>query len=91
MRVRNSPHLLSQDSALVIERYKSGFDPPESIPFEDMSTVRNGSAGSGQLHSSPAITDSPRGLTIKGTLSASKFKKRVGLFGIFSGSKVRFR
>ena len=78
---------------MVIERYKSGFDPPDSIPFEDLSSARNGdvssSSGSGQqLHTSPAITDSPRGLTIKGTLSAAKFKKRGGIFGIFSGSKV---
>ena len=79
---------------MVIERYKSGFDPPESIPFEDLSSARNGDVssgggGSGQhLHSSPAIADSPRGLTIRGTLSAAKFKKRGGIFGIFSGSKV---
>ena len=78
---------------MVIERYKSGFEPPDSIPFEDLSSARNGDvsscSGSGQqLHTSPAITDSPRGLTIKGTLSAAKFKKRGGIFGIFSGSKV---
>ena len=77
----------------MIERYKSGFEPPDSIPFEDLSSARNGEtgppAGSGHsLHSSPAVTDSPRGLTIKGTLSAAKFKKRGGIFGIFSGSKV---
>ena len=81
----------------MIERYKSGFEPPDSIPFEDLSSpaARNGEpppAGSGHTpHSSPAIVDSPRGLTIKGTLSAAKFKKRGGIFGIFSGSKVRGR
>ncbi|XP_037081869.1 LOW QUALITY PROTEIN: cdc42-interacting protein 4-like [Pollicipes pollicipes] len=77
-----------KDSQLVVERYKSGFEPPDSIPFEDLSSVRNGDVStSGHQISSPAITDSPRGLTIKGTLSAAKFKKRGGLFGIFSGSK----
>ncbi|XP_043201078.1 formin-binding protein 1-like isoform X2 [Amphibalanus amphitrite] len=80
-----------KDSQLVIERYKSGFEPPDSIPFEDLSSARNGEAppaGSATMvHSSPAIADSPRGLTIKGTLSAAKFKKRGGIFGIFSGSK----
>lgn len=74
----------------MIERYKSGFEPPESIPFEDLSSARNGDVSTPHV-SVPVVNDSPRGLTIKGTLSAAKFKRRGGLFGIFSGSKVCFR
>lgn len=31
---------------MVIERYKSGFLPPEDWPFEDLSNIRSGSIGS---------------------------------------------
>lgn len=31
---------------MVIERYKSGFLPPEDWPFEDLSNIRSGSVGS---------------------------------------------
>ncbi len=30
------------DSQLVIDRYKSGFQPPEAIVFEDLSAIKNG-------------------------------------------------
>ncbi|XP_037079941.1 formin-binding protein 1-like isoform X2 [Pollicipes pollicipes] len=74
-----------QDSQLVVERYKSGFEPPDAIPFEDLSEWRPGEAPLGQLPPPPA--SSPRPSTVKGTLSAARFKKRGGIFGIFSGSK----
>jgi len=73
-----------QDSQLVIERYKSGFTPPGDIPFDDLSTPRS----NGTTISTPhALNKSD---TIKGTISASKLKKRVGLFGIFASNKNNF-
>ncbi|XP_045134943.1 formin-binding protein 1-like isoform X7 [Portunus trituberculatus] len=70
------------DSQVVIERYKSGFTPPGDIPFDDLSTPRqNGD-------STPASHPPIRQDTIKGTISASKLKKRGGIFGIFGSNKI---
>ncbi|XP_045134945.1 formin-binding protein 1-like isoform X9 [Portunus trituberculatus] len=72
------------DSQVVIERYKSGFTPPGDIPFDDLSTPRqNGD-------STPASHPPIRQDTIKGTISASKLKKRGGIFGIFGSNKNNF-
>jgi hypothetical protein len=78
-------HLLLQDTQLVIERYKSGFLPPEDIQFEDLNQPRQSVDQSNTLPSIPAIVAAS---TVKGTLSAGKHKKRVGLFGIFGSNKV---
>lgn len=93
---------LLKDSQLVIERYKSGFLPPEDLPFEDLSTIRSGSVGSdsssnGGGGSSSTIT-STVGISLggvmkteirSGTLSAIKLKKRTGIFSLFNAGKVR--
>lgn len=72
------------DSQVVIERYKSGFTPPGDIPFDDLSTPRqNGD-------STPTSHPPVRQDTIKGTISASKLKKRGGIFGIFGSNKEDF-
>ena len=71
---------LWQDSQIVIEKYKSGFFPPGDIPFDDLSSPRQNGDCTPNLH--PATRQD----TMKGTLSASKLKKRVGLFGIFGSS-----
>ncbi|XP_013783960.1 formin-binding protein 1 homolog isoform X4 [Limulus polyphemus] len=71
-----------QDSRLVIERFKSGFSPPEDYPFEDLSNLKN-SEGNTSLHSVPSF----KAETIKGTITAGKLKKRGGIFGIFSSNK----
>ena len=76
-----------QDSQLVVERYKSGFEPPEPIPFDDLSDWRPPEPQLGQLPPPPASSPKPPN-TVKGTLSARKFGKRGGIFGIFGGSKV---
>lgn len=73
-----------EDSKLVIERYKSGFLPPSEYPFEDLSAIKNGEATPIHITTSPI---KPEILTVKGTLSSGKLKKRGGLFGIFSSSK----
>ncbi|XP_050714494.1 cdc42-interacting protein 4-like isoform X3 [Eriocheir sinensis] len=72
------------DSQVVIERYKSGFTPPGDIPFDDLSTPRqNGD-------STPTSHPPLRQDTIKGTISASKGRKRGGIFGIFASNKEDF-
>lgn len=72
-----------KDSRLVIDRYKSGFEPPEDVPFEDLSTMKNGDSTT--TVSIPTIkADSA---TLRGTISVGKLKKRGGLFGIFGSNK----
>jgi len=66
-----------QDSQLVIEKYKSGFFPPNDIPFEDLS---NGDSGSGNSVASPVVRS--------GTVGAGRGKKRTGIGGIFGRTKV---
>jgi len=73
-----------EDSKLVIERYKSGFLPPEDIPFIDLSAAKNGGEPPPQLDINLL---KPEVLTLKGTLSGGKTRKRHGLFGIFNASK----
>ncbi|XP_075226345.1 formin-binding protein 1-like Cip4 isoform X2 [Lycorma delicatula] len=74
-----------EDTLLVIERYKSGFQPPGDIPFEDLNG-RGGDSGTMPLPIS-SVSFRPEPMTVKGTMSANKLKKRVGLFGIFSSNK----
>ncbi|XP_057366986.1 formin-binding protein 1-like isoform X1 [Daphnia carinata] len=89
-----------KDSRLVIERYKSGFSPPEDVPFEDLSNMRSGSVGSdsssngggvgsGAIHSTISLTSSGilKSETKSGTLTAMKLKKRAGIFSIFNAGK----
>lgn len=65
----------------MIDRYKSGFVPPEDFQFETAS--------------GPDTTDAPakhhpyNHLTAaRGTVSGKKEKKRTGLLSIFSSNKV---
>ncbi|XP_050436465.1 formin-binding protein 1 isoform X2 [Adelges cooleyi] len=81
-----------QDTVLVIERYKSGFEPPGDFPFDDLS--RGGEStplviSGGHTMLSPGIgAHRADSMTVKGTMSAGKLKKRVGLFAIFSSNKL---
>jgi hypothetical protein len=72
---------------MVIERYKSGFQPPEDIPFEDLSAIKSGEVQN-PVNTVAITSMRPEAMTVKGTMSAGKIKKRVGLFGIFSSNKV---
>ena len=88
---------------MVIEKYKSGFLPPDDFPFEDLSTIRSGSVGSDSssngtgsglgtgTHSTVSLSSSSglKSETKSGTMSALKLKKRAGLFGIFNAGKVK--
>lgn len=67
----------------VIERYQSGFLPPGDVPFEDLSKMDSNSQHS-------TSNNGINHLTSKGTVSANKLKKRVGIFGIFGSNKVSF-
>ncbi|XP_076233495.1 formin-binding protein 1-like Cip4 isoform X1 [Calliopsis andreniformis] len=76
-----------EDTMLVIERYKSGFQPPGDFPFEDLSVAKTYDSNS-QLSQPVMQPIHNHHLTVKGTVSGGKIKKRVGLFGIFSSNKV---
>ncbi|XP_052860626.1 formin-binding protein 1-like isoform X2 [Anopheles cruzii] len=71
------------DSMIVIEKYQSGFQPPGDIPFEDLSKVDSDSSNNSQTHNSSTGLNH---MTGKGT-TKEKLKKRVGIFGIFTGNK----
>ncbi|XP_075159741.1 formin-binding protein 1-like Cip4 isoform X3 [Haematobia irritans] len=75
-----------EDSYKVIERYQSGFTPPSDIPFEDLSKLDT--LDSSQESHSNHVQSSH--LTIKGTMSTNKIKKRVGIFNIFGSNKEDF-
>ncbi|XP_023706707.1 formin-binding protein 1-like isoform X2 [Cryptotermes secundus] len=75
-----------EDTQMVIERYKSGFQPPEDIPFEDLSAIKSGEV-SAPINTVAITAIRPEAMTVKGTMSTGKIKKRVGLFGIFSSNK----
>lgn len=77
------------DCVLVIERYKSGMEPPEDIPFEDLNNPRPLSDNISN-HSSHYHNISLRPETIrhgKDTLNL-KIRKRVGLFNLFGSNKT---
>ncbi|XP_078045515.1 formin-binding protein 1-like Cip4 isoform X1 [Augochlora pura] len=75
-----------EDTMVVIERYKSGFQPPGDFPFEDLSVAKTYDSNS-QLSQPVMMQPIHNHLTAKGTVSGGKIKKRVGLFGIFSSNK----
>ncbi|XP_059615467.1 formin-binding protein 1-like isoform X10 [Phlebotomus argentipes] len=74
-----------EDSLKVIERYKSGFTPPTDIPFEDLSKV-DAESSNYSSQNNLGINN----MTQKGTMGATKLKKRVGIFGIFGSNKEDF-
>ncbi|EEB15230.1 Proline-serine-threonine phosphatase-interacting protein, putative, partial [Pediculus humanus corporis] len=74
-----------EDTQMVIDRYKSGFQPPRDIPFEDLNAVRSGDAAPVTNQYIKARADP--NMTVRGTISAGKLKRRVALFGIFSSNK----
>jgi hypothetical protein len=75
-----------EDTQMAIERYKSGFQPPEYIPFEDLSAIESGEVPA-PVNTVAIISIRPEAMTVNGTMSAGKIKKRVGLFGIFRSNK----
>lgn len=74
----------------MIEKYKSGFQPPEDFPFEDLSKGGGSESGStnniNNIQTGGKIKDSS--YTVKGTITGKSMKKRTGLFQIFAGRGV---
>ncbi|XP_017070986.1 formin-binding protein 1-like isoform X7 [Drosophila eugracilis] len=71
-----------EDTFKVIERYQSGFTPPRDIPFEDLSKCDPDSVQDSHYSNSTS-----NHLTMRGTISANKLKKRVGIFNLFGSNK----
>lgn len=76
-------YLCLQDTKLVIDRYKSGFVPPEDFAFEAASGADTTDSASTHHHPHNHLT------AARGTVSGNKIKKRGGLLSIFSSNKVR--
>lgn len=76
-----------EDSRIVIEKYKSGFEPPQDIPFEDLSSSDHTNTN----HNTPPVSTSmDKKLSLLGTITGGKIRKRSGLLGIFTQSKEDF-
>ena len=83
----------------MVERYKSGFQPPADIPFDDLSASGSTSGSdSASVNGSMTSIGGPHGIntpgsvekkTILGTITGGRVKKRSGLLGLFRDNKVR--
>ena len=73
----------------MVEKFKSGFSPPGDVPFEDLSSGDtdsvNGSMSSMQQSIKPILE---KKTSIIGTITGGRIRKRSGLLGLFSNSKV---
>lgn len=67
----------------MIDRYKSGFVPPEDFQFETASGGDTTDSSTTHHHTHNHLT------AARGTVSGNKIKKRTGLLAIFSSNKVR--
>lgn len=67
------------DTQLVIERYKSGFLPPDDYQLEEQKSGLDAPDSAAPTHH--------HHLTARGTVSGHGTKKRVGLLSIFSSNK----
>lgn len=77
------------DSLLVIEKYKTGFAPPEDIPFEDLAKGGGSDSGSSPSINSIQVSKSrDGGYTVKGTVTGKSMKKRAGIFNLFTSRGV---
>ncbi|KAJ8734146.1 hypothetical protein PYW07_014697 [Mythimna separata] len=70
-----------EDTKLVIDRYKSGFVPPEDFSFEAASGADTTDSATSHHHPPNHFT------AARGTVSGNKIKKRGGLLAIFSSNK----
>ena len=67
----------------MIDKYKSGFQMPGDIQFEDLSNGKTNSQNN--LNHTPDV----RGNVKAGTIGKKKDKSGKGIFDLFSKSKVR--
>ena len=75
-----------QDTLFVIDKHKSGFHPPGDMPFEDLSNATSTTNLANNSGSQP-LTPSDKKLSILGTITGGKLRKRSGLLGIFAQTK----
>jgi len=75
-----------QDTLFVIDKHKSGFHPSGDIPFEDLSNATSTTNLANNSGSQPP-TPSDKKLSILGTITGGKLRKRSGLLGIFAQTK----
>lgn len=72
----------SVDSRIVVDRYKTGFYPPNDIPFEDLSAQGGGQSFNGGSRVDGAVRSG------SGTVSSKSAGKRPGIGGIFGQKKT---
>ncbi|XP_030756477.1 formin-binding protein 1-like isoform X3 [Sitophilus oryzae] len=73
-----------EDTLLVIEKFKSGFQPPDDFPFEDLSKGGSDSGSSNNINNIQVGGKIKEGgYTVKGTITGKAMKKRAGIFNIF--------
>ncbi|XP_059047441.1 formin-binding protein 1-like [Achroia grisella] len=70
-----------EDTQLVIDRYKSGFVPPEDFQFEPAAGGDTTDSTTNNHHHHNHLT------AARGTVSGNRIKKRGGLLSIFSSNK----
>ncbi|KAK9731125.1 Repeat in HS1/Cortactin [Popillia japonica] len=74
-----------EDTLVVIEKYKSGFHPPEDFPFEELPKSGSETGSTPNINSLQVGSKVKEGsFTVKGTISGKGIKKRAGIFNIFS-------
>lgn len=73
----------------MIEKFKSGFSPPSDIPFEDLSSGDNASVNGSMSSMHQSINPIlEKKTSLIGTITGGRIRKRSGLLGLFSNSKV---
>lgn len=75
---------LSQDSAIVVESFKSGFDPPGDCPFEDFSQNLSRTGSDGTISNTPKgdrEKESGQGPRPDPKHPMSRTKNKLWLFG----------
>jgi len=88
----------SVDTQIVIDRYKSGMQPPDDIPFEDLSNKNNNSSANSNCETDSISTTQSKGSSLmyshslksesfRHTFTARGLKKRTRLLGIFGANK----
>ncbi len=78
-----------EDSRIVVEKFKSGFCPPSDIPFEDLSSADTASVNGSMSSMQQSISQlAEKKSSIIGTITGGRIRKRSGLLGLFTNSKV---
>lgn len=80
--IRNHVWPSRQDSGIVVESFKSGFDPPGDFPFEDFSQNLSRTGSDGAISSTPkGERDAAPGPRPDPKHTMSKAKNKLWLFG----------